>query len=98
MKKYVPIPIIVVTFLIGLFSFPYSPAKVATHWGVSGQADGFSPKLFGTFFVPVLMIAMYFLFLFLPSTDPYKKNFNQFRKYYNSFIVLIYSFFSIYMV
>jgi len=92
MKKNIPILIIVFSFLLAFYLYPRFPDLVATHWGPSGQADGFSSKNFGLFFMPFLSIGLYLLFRFLPSTDPYKKNFKQFENHFNNFVVIIFTF------
>lgn len=65
---------------------------MVTHWGIGGNANGFSPKSFAVFFLPGLAVFIYALLLFLPSTDPYRANFRQFKKYYDDFLVLIFIF------
>ncbi|MFA5827789.1 MAG: DUF1648 domain-containing protein [Candidatus Shapirobacteria bacterium] len=92
MKKNIPIFIIALSFLLGFYFYPKVPELVATHWGASGQVDGYSPKAFGLFFMPILLIGLYLLFRFLPSTDPYKKNFKQFEHHFNNFVVIIFIF------
>jgi uncharacterized membrane protein len=65
---------------------------MASHWGIDGQVNGYVSKSFGIYFLPSLLIILYFLFRFLPKIDPYKKNFKEFQNYYNTFICLIFSF------
>ena len=93
MKKLLPILLILANFGIGIYFQPQLPLLIATHWGVYGQANGYSSRAFGIYFLPILMTGMYFLFLFLPKVDPYKKNFFQFKNHYDNFVILIMSFF-----
>ena len=88
-----PIILIIVSFLIAIYFYPFLPDQIATHWGISGQADGYSSKAFGLFFMPILSVILFFLFISLPKIDPYKKNFDQFKKYFQNFINLIFAFF-----
>jgi uncharacterized membrane protein len=53
--------------LIALYFYPLMPSVMAVHWGISGQADGFSEKGFGTFFFPALIAAFSSLLLIFPS-------------------------------
>jgi len=84
--------VIIVSFLVGIFAFPYLPQTMITHWGLYGQPNGYSPRSFAVFFMPVLMIILFLLFKFLPKTDPYKKNFDQFKSYYDNFVIIILGF------
>lgn len=92
-KIVISIILIIISFLVGFYFYPLLPSTLATHWGINGEANGFSSKSFALFFMPVLSVFILALFSFLPKTDPYKKNFNQFSQYYENFIVVIISFF-----
>ncbi|MBP9817154.1 SdpI family protein [Candidatus Shapirobacteria bacterium] len=92
MKKFIPPLIILLSFALAIISFPYLPPTIVTHWGINNNVDGYSSKSFGLFFLPTLLILLYFLFLFLPKTDPYKHNFAQFKKYYDNFVNLVFVF------
>lgn len=75
------------------------PPQVASHWGANGEVNGYMSRFWGLFLMPIISVFLYLLFLFLPKTDPYKKNFKEFEKYYNLFLVIIFSFlFYIYLI
>jgi len=98
-KIYFPLFIVVISFITGLYFSPRLPYLMASHWGINGQVNGYVSKNFGIYFMPVLSLFLYFLFRFLPSVDPYKKNFKEFQNYYNNFICVIFSFlFYIYLL
>jgi uncharacterized membrane protein len=88
-----PIILIIASFLIGIYFYPFLPDQVATHWGSNNQVNGYSSKAFGLFFMPILSVFLFFLFISLPKIDPYKKNFDQFKNYFQNFINLIFVFF-----
>ena len=92
-KIFLPLVITFFSFVLAFYFYPLLPSTIATHWGINGQANGFSSKAFGLFFMPVLSLFLYFLFLFLPHTDPYQKNFSQFQNHYHNFMVVIFAFF-----
>jgi uncharacterized membrane protein len=92
MKKLLPILLILAAFLVGIYLSPQLPYLMASHWGITGQVNGYSSKNFAIYFLPSLMVGLYFLFLFLPSVDPYKKNFSQFKNYYQNFIIIVFIF------
>jgi len=104
MKKYrikvvFPIILILLSFIIGCCLYPVLPPNMATHWGINGEVNGYSSKSFGIFFMPILSIFLLILFIILPKTDPYKKNFSEFKKYFQNFVYLIFIFlFYIYLL
>lgn len=64
---------------LSLWGYPQLPDQVAIHWGPSGQPDDYSSREFAVFFMPVLMILMFFLIRVLPKIDPKKKNYPRFQ-------------------
>jgi len=86
----------IIIFLIILFSFgvafyfyPKMPDIVASHWNAQGQVDGYMPKFWGLFLMPLISLLMAVLLLLIPKIDPLKENIKKFRKYFDTFIVLI---------
>jgi immunity protein, SdpI family len=94
-KLYLVFPILTIlitTFLAFYFYNKIPTDTIASHWGINGQADGYSSKS-SLFVMPGVSVIMLILFLVLPKIDPYKKNFLQFEKYFNTFINVIFLFF-----
>lgn len=81
--------IIVFSFLVGAYFYPQMPEKTASHWNFKGEVDGYMPKFWGMFLMPLISAAMLLLFIFIPKIDPLKENIEKFRKYYDGFIALI---------
>ena len=50
--------LILLPILVGLILWDQLPDNFATHWGIDGQADGFSSKGFAIFFLPLFLVAM----------------------------------------
>jgi uncharacterized membrane protein len=50
------------------------------------------PKIFGLFLMPVLSVVLFLFFVWIPKIDPLKPNIQKFRKYYETFIVLVIGF------
>src|SRR5205085_1546558 len=59
---------LIAAFLVG--SMLPAGAELPTHWGVSGEADGFSGKWPALLFPVALAVGMSALFYFLPSLEP----------------------------
>ena len=81
-KEFVPAIIFAAALISGMWFYGKFPEKVATHWNFEGQADGFSSRGFGAFFLPILMMILYPLFLVLPRLDPKKNNYPKFENTY----------------
>jgi uncharacterized membrane protein len=76
MRKMLPAFLVTLALLaFSLWALPQLPDKVATHWGLDGQPDGWSSARFGALMLPGVMILMSALFAVLPSIDPLKKNY-----------------------
>jgi len=85
--------IIVASFLAGFYLYPYMPEKIASHWNMQGNVDGYMSKFWGLFLMPIISLAMFLLFLFIPKIDPMKENIKKFREYFDIFILLLIVFF-----
>lgn len=94
MKKTILITtlIIIASIVIGAIFYPQLPARMASHWNASGQADGYMSKFWGVFLMPLISIGMMILFWIIPKIDPLKKNIDKFKKYYHGFILLMIGF------
>jgi len=80
--------VIVLSFVASFYFSPQMPERVASHWNAGGEVDGYIPKIWGLFLMPVLSLVLALLFLFIPKIDPLKENVQKFRKYFDGFIVL----------
>ena len=79
---------LIITFTLTIAMYPTVPDRVVSHWNAAGQADGYSSKFWGLFLIPLIMTACVALFAVLPRIDPYKKNYEKFRDWYEGFILL----------
>ena len=84
--------LLILSFAASFFAYPYLPDKIAIHWNMEGNADGFSGKAFGLFLVPIISIFFYMLLLLMPKIDPLKKNIDKFSGYYYGFINIFLAF------
>lgn len=84
--------IILISFALGIYLYPQMPANMASHWGTSGEVNGYMPKFWGLFLMPLVALAMFLLCLLIPRIDPHKENIVKFRPYFDNFILLIIAF------
>ena len=78
--------------LAGLLLWSRLPDQMASHWNIHDQVDGYMPKVWGVFLLPLITLGLLGLFLAVPSLDPLKANIAQFREAFNLFIVLMVAF------
>ncbi|MCX6815148.1 MAG: DUF1648 domain-containing protein, partial [Candidatus Aenigmarchaeota archaeon] len=91
--------IILLSFAIGIYLYPQMPDSLPSHWNAAGEVDGYMPKFWGLFLMPLISVGLFGLFLAIPRIDPKKKNIEEFRLYYNRFIAIIIAFmFYIYLL
>ena len=76
----------------GLLLWNRLPDRMASHWDINDQVNGYMPKVWGVFLMPLIVLGMSVLFLVIPSIDPLKANIAKFRETFNLFIVLIVAF------
>ena len=85
-------------FVIGIYLYPWMPERMASHWNIHGEVDGYISKFWGVFLLPFIFTMLALLFVAIPRIDPLKANIEKFRKYYDGFIILFSIFwFSIYI-
>ena len=81
--------IVLLSFAVSLYVYPQAPDELASHWNASGEVDGYMEKIWGLFLMPIVGVAMLLLFLVIPRIDPLKRNIEEFRKYYDGFIIIM---------
>ena len=86
------IGLILVSFLIGAYLYPYMPEKMASHWDANGSVDGFMPKLWGLFLLPAITAILFLVYMLIPKIDPLKGNIEKFRGHFDVFILLLFVF------
>jgi len=94
MKKIeaIVIGLVLVSFTVSLYSYPLMPEKIAIHWNLQGQVDGYASKFPGLFILPSLLVGIVLLFITIPRVDPLKENIEKFRKHYDDFCILLSAF------
>ena len=86
------VAIIILSFSVSIYIYPQMPDMIASHWNSEGDVDGYMSKSWGLFLMPIISIVLLLFFIFLPKTDPLKKNINQFKKYFDGFILIMFLF------
>lgn len=86
---FVTTGLVLLSFILSIYFYPQVPEQMATHWNSQGEVNGYMSKLWGLFFIPLLITGLVIMFLVIPRIDPRKENIVKFRKYYDGFIVIL---------
>ena len=62
--------LILLQFGAAAYLYPQMPDRIATHWNIHGEADGYGSKLVGLFLIPIIELVLVPFFLLLPRIDP----------------------------
>ncbi|AKB75469.1 membrane protein, putative [Methanosarcina lacustris Z-7289] len=81
--------LVLLSFILSIYFYPQVPEHMATHWNSQGEVNGYMSKLWGLFFMPLMITGLVIMFLKIPKIGPRKENIAKFRKYYDGFIVLL---------
>jgi len=81
------------SFAVSIYFYPQFPERVASHWNAKGEVNGYLPKFWGIFLLPLTSMGLFLLFLAIPRVDPLRKNIEKFRKHYDRFILIMMVFF-----
>jgi uncharacterized membrane protein len=103
-KELIPISILVLMFLIGIYFFDKIPLNekglMIIHWNSKGEPDGYSTKFVGLILMPLITVGLYLLFFLIPTIAVYKQNVKDFYKEYmfKFKLILILFLFTIYLI
>lgn len=86
---FVSLGLVLLSFALSLVLMGFLPERLASHWNMYGQADGYSGRLSGQYLMPTIQLAVLLLMIAIPSLDPLKKNIAQFRGTYNGLVVVM---------
>ncbi len=80
--------VIIMSFVIGVYFYPQMPDRIASHWNVAGEVNGYMSKS-GLLLMPFVSVFLFLLFIFIPKIDPLKENIKKFREVFDNFILII---------
>lgn len=68
--------LVLLPIAVGLLLWDRLPDTLPTHWGIDGQADGWSTKPFAVFVQPLLLLLLHWLCVLVTAIDPKNKDRN----------------------
>jgi uncharacterized membrane protein len=97
-KRWLGIVFVVAAMLFSAVVYAQLPEKVATHFDLHGQPDGWSGKGLAAFGIPCFMLAMFGVFNALPKLLPRKRNLDRFEDTYWLITTLVLAYMAIFHV
>ncbi|MCX6775658.1 MAG: SdpI family protein [Candidatus Micrarchaeota archaeon] len=85
--------VILLSFIIGAYFYPAMPDNIASHWNAVGEVDGYLPKFWSLFLMPLVITVSMLCIVLIPRVDPLKANIEKFRRHYDAFSVILALFF-----
>jgi uncharacterized membrane protein len=67
--------IITMVVVVAIWAYPQLPELVPSHWGITGEVDGWSTPIQHSLITPAILVGIYLLFLALPYIEPRRINF-----------------------
>ncbi|RKH82529.1 SdpI family protein [Corallococcus sp. AB045] len=61
---------VVVAFAMAFMLYGQLPESIPTHWNAEGVVDGYTPKPWGPFVLPLVMAAVYLVLVAVPRISP----------------------------
>jgi uncharacterized membrane protein len=86
MRRWLPAAFIIGAVIFSVAVYSRLPDSLPTHWGMSGEPDGFSSRLQAAFMLPLIMVAVFALLQWIPSLDPRAANIEKFRGSYDAVV------------
>lgn len=81
--------LVALSFAVAAYAYPLLPESSASHWNASGEVDGYLPRTWAAFFLPVLSLVLVAFFLAIPKIDPLRANIEKFKKDYHRFLLVM---------
>ncbi|MBR6515072.1 MAG: SdpI family protein [Clostridia bacterium] len=79
--------LILLPILVGVFTWDMLPRQMATHWGISGEADGWSTRAVAVFVPPVALLVINWICILISKLD--RSNKEQNPKAYNMVLCIM---------
>jgi uncharacterized membrane protein len=81
--------IVLLMALAAALVYPRLPKRMAVHFSAAGQPDGYLARPLAVALLPGVAATVLVLFKIVPAIDPLGGNIEQFRRYYDFFVVFV---------
>lgn len=81
-KRWLGILFVTATIIFVMTVYNQLPERIATHYDMNGNADGWSGRLAAAWLLPAMAVLMLIVFAMLPRISPRLENFRKFEETY----------------
>lgn len=78
-KRWVGLVVIAAMLVFTLAVYGSLPDRIATHWNMRGEADGWSSRFWGALLLPLIALATWLFMPLLRRIDPRRRNYERFE-------------------
>ena len=64
--QWLSLAVVFLSFVLAAWAYPQVPEQVASHWNAAGEVDGYMSRFWGTFLMPVIVLAMWPIMVLIP--------------------------------
>lgn len=89
MRKWIPYIIVAVAVAASLFEYSILPERMPTHWGMNGEINGWSSRLWGASVIPLILLLLALMIKWLPTIDPRRANYAKFAGTFEAIFISI---------
>jgi uncharacterized membrane protein len=89
MRKWIPYIIVAIAVAASLFQFSQLPERMPTHWGMNGEINGWSSRLWGASVIPLILLLLALMMRWLPTIDPRRANYPKFAGTFEAIFISI---------
>jgi uncharacterized membrane protein len=88
------IEILLVLCGVSAYFYPQMPERMACHWDLKGQVNGYMPKSINLFMCPLILTVFIVVLTVVPRVASVSANIEGFRKFYGGVVI----FFSVFLL
>lgn len=82
------IGILLVICGVSAYFYPQMPERMACHWDLHGQVNGYMPKFINLLICPSILMIFIVVLAIVPRVASVAANIEGFRKFYGGFVIL----------
>ena len=83
MRKLIPgLAVLAAAVAFSVWAYPHLPARVATHFDLHGEPNGWSSRFWAAVLMPLIVLGLAVMFAVLPKIDPRQANYAKFGSTY----------------
>ncbi|MBU6430526.1 MAG: DUF1648 domain-containing protein, partial [Cyanobacteria bacterium REEB65] len=81
-NEVLPVALVLASWALAAWFWPLLPQRVPTHWGVSGQPNGWMSMPWGGLIGPLVTTSVYILLSAIPILDPRRQHWETTLRFY----------------